>query len=58
VERFCSIRVKWNAGDLDDQQVAHPGTFEEVVAILKRSATGMPTSTPTRWPTTLTGRVP
>lgn len=33
---YCTIRVKWNGGDPDDEQVAHPGTFDEVVALLKQ----------------------
>ena len=36
MEGYCTIRVKWNAGDPDDEQVAHPGTFEDVVALLKQ----------------------
>jgi hypothetical protein len=35
LEGYCTVRVKWNAGDPDDEQVAHPGTFDEVVVLLK-----------------------
>lgn len=36
VEGYCTVRVKWNACEPDDEQVARPGTFEEVVALLKQ----------------------
>lgn len=36
MEGYCTVRVKWNGGEPDDEQVAHPGTFDEVVAILKQ----------------------
>ena len=36
VEGYCTVRVKWNAGEPDDEQVAHPGMFEEVVVLLKQ----------------------
>jgi hypothetical protein len=36
VERYCTVRVKWNGGEPDDEQIARPGTFDEVVATLKQ----------------------
>lgn len=36
MEGYCTVRVKWNAGEPDDEQVAHPGAFEEVVALLEQ----------------------
>ncbi len=35
MEDYCTVRVRWNAGEPDDEQVARPGTFEEVEALLK-----------------------
>lgn len=36
VEGYCTVRVKWNGGDPDVELVAHPGTFDEFVALLEQ----------------------
>src|SRR5262249_44621855 len=36
VESYCTVRVKWNADEPGDVEVAHPDTFDKVVAILKQ----------------------
>ena len=36
MEGYCSVRVKWNGDDPDSEQVAHAGTFDEVVMLLKQ----------------------
>jgi hypothetical protein len=36
VEDYCTVRVKWNGGAPVDEQVFHPVSFDEVVALLKQ----------------------
>lgn len=36
VDGYCTVRAKWNSGDADVEETAHPATFEELVAFLTR----------------------
>jgi len=36
MDRYCTVRVKWNGGEPEDEQVAHPDTFDALVALLKQ----------------------
>jgi hypothetical protein len=36
MDKYCKVRVKWNCGEPEDEQVAHPRTFDEVVTVLKQ----------------------
>ena len=36
IENYCTIRVKWNGGEADDEQVVQPCSFQDVVASLKQ----------------------
>ena len=36
MDSYCTVRVKWNGGDPEDEQVARPGTFDKLVALLKQ----------------------
>ena len=36
VEGYCTVRVKWNGGEPDDEQLARHGTFDELVTLLKQ----------------------
>jgi hypothetical protein len=33
---YCTIRVKWNFGDPEDEQLDYPETFDEVVTLLSQ----------------------
>ena len=36
MDSYCTIRVKWNGGQPEDEQVARPNTFDDLVILLKQ----------------------
>jgi hypothetical protein len=36
VDSYCGVRVKWNCGEPEAEQVARPATFDDLVVLLKQ----------------------